>query len=245
MINDTVWKSDALVAKYLDGVRGAIPLAAEQLDIMLRLLATREAGIARFLDLGCGDGILARAIFERFPSAQGVLSDFSEPMLGAAREKLAPLHGRYSLLCQDYGQPEWAETVRLLGPFDAVVSGFSIHHQPDARKREIYQEIFQLLTPGGWFVQIEHVAPASELEHQLNEELFAENIWRQQQAQGGLATLDEVRHEFVRRPDQAANLLTPVERQCAWLREIGYVDVDCYLKIFELAVFAGRRATEK
>jgi hypothetical protein len=27
----------------------------------------------------------------------------------------------------------------------------------------------------------------------------------------------------------------------AWLREIGYVDVDCYFKSFEFAVFGGRR----
>jgi hypothetical protein len=25
------------------------------------------------------------------------------------------------------------------------------------------------------------------------------------------------------------------------LREIGYTDVDCYLKVFELAVFGGRK----
>lgn len=47
--------------------------------------------------------------------------------------------------------------------------------------------------------------------------------------------------KYYYRPDKAANILTPVEDQCAWLREIGYVDVDCYLKAFELAVFGGRR----
>ena len=26
-----------------------------------------------------------------------------------------------------------------------------------------------------------------------------------------------------------------------WLREIGYEEVDCYFRIYELAVFAGRR----
>ena len=40
---------------------------------------------------------------------------------------------------------------------------------------------------------------------------------------------------------QEGNILAPVELQCEWLRRIGFEDVDCYFKIFELAVFGGRR----
>ena len=39
--------------------------------------------------------------------------------------------------------------------------------------------------------------------------------------------------------DKAANRLAPLETQLAWLREIGFRDVDCYWKQFELAVMAG------
>ena len=50
-----------------------------------------------------------------------------------------------------------------------------------------------------------------------------------------------VRRRFVKRADKAANILAPVEEQCRWLRSIGFADVDCYFKIYELAVFAGRK----
>jgi hypothetical protein len=50
-----------------------------------------------------------------------------------------------------------------------------------------------------------------------------------------------VARHYYDRPDKSANILAPVERQCTWLREIGFTDVDCYLKVFELAVFGGRR----
>jgi len=43
------------------------------------------------------------------------------------------------------------------------------------------------------------------------------------------------------RPDKDANILLSVDTQCKWLREIGYEDVDCYFRIYELAVFGGRR----
>ena len=38
-----VWKSASLSAKYLKGIRGAIPLAGEQIDILVRLIAAVRA----------------------------------------------------------------------------------------------------------------------------------------------------------------------------------------------------------
>jgi hypothetical protein len=50
-----------------------------------------------------------------------------------------------------------------------------------------------------------------------------------------------VARRWYSRPDRKGNHLSPVERQCAWLRKIGYTDVDCYAKILELCVFGGRK----
>jgi hypothetical protein len=50
-----------------------------------------------------------------------------------------------------------------------------------------------------------------------------------------------VEREYDERPDQHANKLAPVEDQLAWLREIGFEDVDCPFKYFELAVLVGRK----
>lgn len=55
-------------------------------------------------------------------------------------------------------------------------------------------------------------------------------------------TRQQVDEEFYSRPDKAANILAPVENQCSWLREIGFVHVDCYFKLFELALFGGIKA---
>jgi hypothetical protein len=61
--------------------------------------------------------------------------------------------------------------------------------------------------------------------------------------QGSAKTREQVADEFVHRPDKAVNILAPVETQCDWLRACGFADVDCYFKVFELAVFGGRRPT--
>src|SRR5262249_19541153 len=138
-----VWQSPTLTKRYLEGVRGSIPLAAEQLDVMLRLLAAQPAPARRFLDLGCGDGVLAATILDRFPGAQGVLLDFSSPMLDAARRRCP----HCIFLEEDYGSPSWLKSVQPWAPFDAIVSGFSIHHQPDSRKRQLFREFASLLPP--------------------------------------------------------------------------------------------------
>jgi len=233
--NDKVWQSEALVQKFLSGVRGAIPLAQMQVEVMLRLLSTRSGKLRRFLDLGCGDGLLGSAILEKHPRALGYFVDFSEPMLQACRQKL---QGRRAEILQiDYGKPTWTESVRSHGPFDAVVSGFSIHHQPDHRKRALYREIFELLTPGGWFVNIEHVAPSCSTTTRLFDATMIESIHRLHPH----LSRATVSRRFVRRVDKEANLLAPVDRQCDWLHAIGFTEVDCYLKVYELAVFGGCR----
>lgn len=235
--SDEVWKKSTLAATYLEGVRGAIPLAAEQIDVMLRLIAACGRPVRRALDLGCGDGVLGQAILDRFPGAHVVLADFSEPMLDAARKRFSGRNAAVEFAAADYSDAGWLAAVASFAPFDAVVSGFSIHHQPDTRKREVYAEIFRLLESGGMFINVEHVSSPTQWLTSLNDELFVESLYRLHQNR----SREEVAAEYYHRPDKSANILAPVELQCGWLREIGFTDVDCYLKVFELAVFGGRK----
>jgi tRNA (cmo5U34)-methyltransferase len=238
---DTVWKSPELVQTFLTGVRGALPMAREQIDVMLRLLVTGGRPVERFLDLGCGDGILGAAILDSFPAARGVLADFSPAMLDAAKTRLAAHAARLRLVEVDYARSDWTELVGADGPFDAVVSGFSIHHQPDERKRLIYQQIHGLLAPGGWFIHVEHVASPTPWLTQVWDECLIDHLWEaQRRVKPGIGRADVAR-DYVHRPDKAANILSPVGEQCDWLLQIGFEDVDCYFKIFEMAVFGGRK----
>lgn len=242
MITDKVWKLPEIVNRFLS-YRAAIPMAAQQIGVMMSILKTRERPIENFLDLGCGDGILGAAILGEYPAARGVLIDFSEPMLARAREQLRDYADQLVFENLDYGDPGWIACIQSYAPFDAIVSGYSIHHQPDARKRAIYAEIFSALRPGGWFLNIEHVSSAAQLNIDLFEDHYIQARFAMEQREGGTHTFEDLADEYKNRPDKAANILAPTELQCDWLREIGYEEVDCYFRIYELAVFGGRRPT--
>ena len=243
-----VWKDPSLVYNYLRSVRKGVPLAQIQLDVMMRVIAgpeedqaLSERPVHNFLDLGCGDGILAAAILEKYPRAKGTLVDFSTSMLQAALSNLQDYSRSLHVASADYTDPAWFDIISAHAPFDVVVSGFSIHHQSDSIKCQVYTDIFDLLMSGGIFVNIEHVSSATPRIEAIYDDYFIDTMWASQLTDGDGQTRNQVAAAYHNREDKQANILAPVESQCEWLREIGFDDVDCYFRVFELAVFGGRR----
>ncbi|AFZ37617.1 Methyltransferase type 11 [Stanieria cyanosphaera PCC 7437] len=240
--NYQIWQNKDLAHTYLSGVRSAIPLAKEQIDCLLRIINLTQIKVSNFLDLGCGNGILSQAIWQQYPQATGVLLDFSEAMLQEAKTNLNSkvYHGIF--IKQDFGLTHWTDAIKQLSPFDVIVSGFAIHHQPDERKKQIYQEIYHILKPGGVFLNLEHVISQSNFGEEAFNELFIEHLYAYHQQQNSTQSKEEIAQQYYHRPDKQANILASVENQCNWLREIGFIEVDCFFKIFELALFGGVKA---
>ncbi|MEO1429840.1 MAG: class I SAM-dependent methyltransferase [Cyanobacteria bacterium J06633_8] len=169
--------------------------------------------VKRILDLGTGDGrLLALLKIERH-NVESLAVDFSPTMLEAAKSRF-----------QDDSTVEVIEhnldeNLPEYGTFDAIVSGFAIHHLNHNRKRSLYVEIFNMLQPGGVFCNLEHVASPTVRLH----EKFLKAI--------GITPAQ----------DDPSNQLLDVETQLKWLRNIGFEDVDCYWKWLELALLIGRK----
>ncbi len=137
--------------------------------------------------------------------------DASPTMLEAARRRFRG-DPAVEVRAHDLAEPLPAD----LRGADAVVSSFAIHHLEHDRKRALYDEVHDLLAPGGVFANLEHVASPTPALH----DAF-------------LAALDA--------PEDASNRLLDVETQLRWLREAGLADVDCYWKWREMALLAGIR----
>jgi tRNA (cmo5U34)-methyltransferase len=235
------WRREDLSKYYLDGVRAAIPLADYQVETILTIIEKTQLEVRAFMDLGCGDGVLGRAILSDYPEATGVFLDFSDTMIEAARQKTPQRSGKVFFVTEDFGRRSWVKSVSGYGEFDVIVSGLSIHHQEDTRKREIYEEIFNLLAPGGLFLNLEHVASPSPFLHHLHDEFFIDSLHRYHHTLDSTRTREEIAWNHYHSPLRKANILAPVNTQCSWLQQIGFKEVDCYLKVFELALFGGMK----
>jgi tRNA (cmo5U34)-methyltransferase len=234
-----IWKQADVAAAFLNERSLLIPDRKRQLEVMLRVLRSAPKEPRRVLDLGAGDAVLLATVLEVFPESTGIAVDFSPLMLEQARALLATFGRRAAIVEADLQTPAWNEKVP--GPFDAVVSGFAIHHLPHDRKRVLYREIYGLLSEGGTFLNAEHVAsPTPRIEDMFNDAM-SQHLFERRQERGEDVSLEQVHREYLERPDRAANILAPVEEQCQWLMDIGFREVDCFWKYFELAIFGGIR----
>jgi tRNA (cmo5U34)-methyltransferase len=238
------WQTKELANAFLNGVRGAIPGAELQLAVLRKIALLWVPSASVVLDMGCGDGILGRLLLDTFPSANAVFADFSDPMLDAARSKLSG-NLRATVVKVDFSSPEWLNAVKSHTPFDIVVSGFAIHHLPDKRKRRLYAEIYDVLSPDGVFLNLEHVASLSSAGEKLFDEFFVDHLHEFHRISDPKKTRGEIEGIYYNRADKKENILAPVDVQCQWLREIGFQDVDCYFKVFELALFGGRKTANR
>ena len=234
---DVIWQDAAVAANY-GASRSAIPFVDVHFEIMHRLLNEAGIKVRNLLDLGAGDGLATAEVMRHQPVEQATLTDFSEPFLVAARERFAEGDLDTAFITGDFRESDWHPAVNARGPFDLVVSRFAIHHIPDEMKKSLYGKVLEWLRPGGMFVQIEHTASASSLYNAAYDRMMVEYLIA---ARGDDANFDDVYASYRERADGGANILAPVWDQVEWLRELGFVDVDCAFKCFELAVFAGRK----
>jgi tRNA (cmo5U34)-methyltransferase len=201
-----LWTEAAHARDYLER-RHTIPHLDEGYAALFEFLTPTPR---RVLDLGTGDGHLLALVRDAHPNVAGVAADFSAEMLDRARARFADVP--VEVVEHDLNEPlptSW-------GQFDTVVSSAAIHHVTDDRKRALYGEVFNVLAPGGVFVNLEHVAsPTPELHESF---LYA------------IGSSPE--------RDDPSNQLADVAEQLAWLHGHGFEQVDCHWKWRELALLA-------
>ena len=207
-MREPTWHDESKVAEYVDRVDRLSARRAGEVELVDAMPDSVDA----VLDLGCGDGRLLDLVFGARPgAARGVALDNSAPMLERARARFA---SDPRVLVREH---DLREPLPHDGPFDAVVSGFAIHHLSHERKRALFSEVVGALALHGVFANLEVVQCATP---ELQAE-FEARIGRP----GG----------------DPEDVLVGVEEQLGWMRGAGLRQVDCQWRWRGFALLVGRR----
>jgi ubiquinone/menaquinone biosynthesis C-methylase UbiE len=236
------WKDERLVAAFVEQTAAQAEQRRALFDFTCDLFPfERDAGI-RVLDIGAGYGAFAEAVLEYFPNATVVGLDISEPMIAVGRERMARFGDRFSYHVGDFAGGELPP--ELPGPLDAAVASASILHLQTDQKQWLYADVFRILNPGGCFFNVEPVAPANEEMEGWYRERRGRQYQRREDLTAPLAEHSFMQHhsfesEEAYQAHQRHHHVETEASQLAFLREAGFVRVDCFYKKLLEAVIGG------
>ncbi|HVH81473.1 MAG TPA: class I SAM-dependent methyltransferase [Stellaceae bacterium] len=127
----------------------------QRLGEMLRHAPVAQDAAVSVLDVGGGYGVVSEEVLATFPNARVTLQDYSEPMLAAARERLAAHSARTNYVLADLTDPKWVDEVlrQTGGSFDLAVSAIVIHNLRDLDAiAAAYAGVAAALKPAGTFL---------------------------------------------------------------------------------------------
>jgi SAM-dependent methyltransferase len=137
------WASDDVLAGLLELPR----------RISTALVADAGLEVRRAVDLGSGQGTYLEHFLEAFPAARGTWVDANEAMRELAGERLARFGDRVEYVL---GDVERVGELRLV-PADVITTSRVLHHFSAESLRRLYRSAHDLLVPGGFLFNLDHV----------------------------------------------------------------------------------------
>jgi tRNA (cmo5U34)-methyltransferase len=214
---------DAGALQYDRNRRKVIPCFDDFYKTLIRLIPFDSSEEFTVLDLGAGTGLVTALILNVFPKAVVSLLDISEGMLEKAKKRFAA-KDNVTVHIMDYN------TSPLPGKYNLIVSAMSIHHLKNSDKKRLVQKIHNALVSGGTFVHAELARGATD----DSEEVYQEQ-WRKH-LEGTDLTEDELNVIYER---MSYDIPAPLDIQLSWMRDAGFLSVDCFYKYFNFVVYSG------
>ena len=234
--------SEATSRTFIDFGRYFVPEREQQIAAFVDLIPAHDQPFT-ILELCCGEGLLAGALLERFPTCTVYGFDGSPAMLDHARVQLARYGARFQTQLFDLADSSWRAPK---WPVHAVVSSLTIHHLDGMEKQRLFYDMAELLKPGGVLLVADVIAPASRAGTELAAKAWDAAVRRRAlEIDGNLDAVTYFEREqwnMYRYPevdgiDKPSRLLD----QLKWLEQAGYVDVDVFWMQAGHALFGGRK----
>ncbi len=190
--------------------------------ISASLVADARVDVAHEVDVGSGPGAYLQVFLEAFPTAQGTWLDASDAMERLGRENLAAFGDRVTYVRGDAERLDELELERA----QVVLTSRVLHHFSPASVERFYRTAFALLTPGGFFFNLDHFGtpPGWETRYRRVRDQFTG---------GRKRDLKPHRHDFP---------LAEPATHLAWLDGAGFEPADTPSRTFFTALLAARKA---
>lgn len=227
--------------EFLDLGRYFVPDREEQIATIAEMIP--DPGDGLLVDLCCGEGLLSRALLERFPRARVLGMDFSPTMLERAAATCAAFAERFETRPFDLAEESWRS---FSEPVRGFVSSLAIHHLDGEGKRRLYRDLAAALAPGGAVVIADLVLPATPAAQAVAARAWDESVRRRSlELAGGLGPyekfLDLRWNLWAETEPDPIDRPSPLLDQLRWLAEAGLAGVDVVWMKAGHAVFGGVR----
>jgi tRNA (cmo5U34)-methyltransferase len=222
---------DRTVAYYDDWMQKALPGYDDLFAVATAVMPFAGDAPIRVLDLGAGTGLFSQHVLQKHPNATFVLTDVAAKMLGVAEQRFADQAGRFEFTVGDY------RDLQTSADFDLVISSLSIHHLSDEEKKRLCQQVYAALRKDGAFVNVDQIKGETDYLQDLYWNLWLQHV------RASDAPEERIQESVERRTtyDQDAFLTD----QLQWLREAGFVNVDCVYRHTFVGVFLAMKGNQR
>jgi len=190
---------DRTIRRFIPGYEAMLGVAAEAVSRVRPGLVT---------ELGAGTGGLSEALLLREEVGIVEVLDVDPEMLDRARQRLGRFGDRARFVLGSYDEP--------FSSCDAFAASLSLHHIPTIeRKTDLFERAFDVLRPGGVFVNADANMPADQSERAQIYRYWADHLVS--------SGIDEERawKHFSEWADEDTYL--PLEAELSSLHSVGFV----------------------
>lgn len=233
------WDNKEFVDFYRNSANVIMLERQRSIKILLEVITFHFTNITdlSILDLGCGDGVITKYIYEKSPNNCFYLVDASEEMLKKAKENL----GNKNIFYRHLTFEDYCETQSEDCKYEIVLSANSIHHLDLIRKTALFTKIYKELKFGGLFLNIDPVHPSSSYSEDIQFEIWRN--WMNETLEKNGHKKDIGKYDNI--PSVYKNNLenkpSNLWDQMQILSKCGFRDVDCFYKYSIFAVFGGTK----
>jgi tRNA (cmo5U34)-methyltransferase len=234
------WANEEFAAGYLDESDLFIPQRKQVLELIKFIFSyyiPRELKNPYIIDLGCGNGVITKALMEVNNNLQSTLVDGSEHMLESAKKNIPGSNIRNTI---NISFQNLYKSSLIEDNADFIASSLAIHHLDDKEKDLLFKYIYSKLKPGCLFVNFDPVlSPSQELE-KLNLAMWKEWILNIESKINPKRdkSVDYMPAQYKSNKD---NIPGTLDSQLEMLTNAGFLDVTLYYKYGLFCLFGGRK----